>query len=188
MCQKTNYICHRDECYVALKVVKSAQHYMETAVDEIRLLEVIRDSSTSLALLNSSIVPTTTTTTTTTAASKIVRLLNHFTVRGVNGVHLCLVFEALGSSLYKMIVKNNYQGLQRRLVKSIIRQVLEGLDFLHSHCRIIHTDIKPENILLEIDNAGAVNQLIDDEVTDLMRIKGAAEFPDSYGKSCRLAS
>lgn len=161
---------------------------METAVDEIRLLEVIRDSSTSLALLNSSIVPTTTTTTTTTAASKIVRLLNHFTVRGVNGVHLCLVFEALGSSLYKMIVKNNYQGLQRRLVKSIIRQVLEGLDFLHSHCRIIHTDIKPENILLEIDNAGAVNQLIDDEVTDLMRIKGAAEFPDSYGKSCRLAS
>ena len=27
-------------------------------------------------------------------------------------------------------------------------QVLEGLDYLHTKCRIIHTDIKPENILL----------------------------------------
>lgn len=55
---------------------------------------------------------------------KIVRLLNHFTVRGVNGVHTCLVFEALGCSLYKLIVKNNYQGLARQQVKSIIKQVI----------------------------------------------------------------
>lgn len=30
-------------------------------------------------------------------------------------------------------------------------QVLEGLDYLHTKCKIIHTDIKPENILLEVD-------------------------------------
>lgn len=27
-------------------------------------------------------------------------------------------------------------------------QVLHGLDYLHTKCKIIHTDIKPENILL----------------------------------------
>lgn len=27
-------------------------------------------------------------------------------------------------------------------------QVLEGLDYLHTKCHIIHTDIKPENIVL----------------------------------------
>lgn len=98
-------IC-REEKYVALKVVKSAQHYTETATDEIRLLEVIRDTEP-LHLYS----------------DKIVKLLNHFTVRGVNGVHTCLVFEALGCSLYKLIVKNNYQGLAIPQVKSIIQQV-----------------------------------------------------------------
>lgn len=29
-------------------------------------------------------------------------------------------------------------------------QVLQGLDYLHTKCKIIHTDIKPENILLEV--------------------------------------
>ncbi|KAI5095786.1 SRSF protein kinase 3-like isoform X2 [Silurus meridionalis] len=29
-----------------------------------------------------------------------------------------------------------------------VNNVLEGLDYLHTHCKIIHADIKPENILL----------------------------------------
>lgn len=104
----TVWLCRdiEEEKYVALKVVKSAQHYTETAADEIRLLEVIRDADPF-----------------DKNHEKIVKLLNHFTVRGVNGVHTCLVFEALGCSLYKLIVKNNYQGLAIQQVKSIIKQV-----------------------------------------------------------------
>jgi serine/threonine protein kinase len=33
----------------------------------------------------------------------------------------------------------------------LLVQVLEGLDYLHTKCRIIHTDIKPENILICVD-------------------------------------
>lgn len=33
-----------------------------------------------------------------------------------------------------------------------VLQVLQGLDYLHSKCRIIHTDIKPENILLCVND------------------------------------
>lgn len=90
-------------------MVKSAIHYTETAADEIRLLEVIRDTDHNDIYRD-----------------KIVRLLNHFNVRGVNGVHTCLVFEALGCSLYKLIVKNNYQGLILSQVKSIIKQVFSS--------------------------------------------------------------
>ncbi|KPU79069.1 uncharacterized protein Dana_GF10974, isoform B [Drosophila ananassae] len=159
----TVWLCRdlKEEKYVALKVVKSAPHYIETAADEIRLLEAIRDADPL-----------------DVKRERIVRLMNHFTVRGVNGMHTCLVFEALGCSLYKLIVKNNYQGLSIVQVRNIIRQVLEGLDYLHSKCSIIHTDIKPENILLVIDNAAAMNQQIDDEIASL-RVKGA-DFPDSY--------
>lgn len=87
-------------------MIKSAQHYTETAADEIRLLEAIRRNESQHPY-----------------CERIVRLLNHFTIRGVNGVHTCLVFETLGCSLYKLIVKNNFQGLPIKMVKSIIRQV-----------------------------------------------------------------
>lgn len=33
----------------------------------------------------------------------------------------------------------------------LLLQVLQGLDYLHTKCKIIHTDIKPENILLTVN-------------------------------------
>ncbi|TMS19710.1 Mitogen-activated protein kinase 14A [Larimichthys crocea] len=66
---------------------------------------------------------------------------------------VCMVFEVLGYHLLKWIIKSNYQGLPLPCVKSIIRQVLQGLDYLHTKCKIIHTDIKPENILLTVNES-----------------------------------
>lgn len=81
----------------------------------------------------------------------VVQLLDDFKISGVNGTHICMVFEVLGHHLLKWIIKSNYQGLPLPCVKKIIQQVLQGLDYLHTKCRIIHTDIKPENILLSVN-------------------------------------
>uniref|UniRef100_A0A3B3CGY9 non-specific serine/threonine protein kinase n=1 Tax=Oryzias melastigma TaxID=30732 RepID=A0A3B3CGY9_ORYME len=64
-----------------------------------------------------------------------------------------MVLEVLGDQLLRWIVRSNYTGLPLPCVKSILRQVLQGLDYLHTKCKIIHTDIKPENILLRVDDA-----------------------------------
>lgn len=79
---------------------------------------------------------------------RIVMLLDDFKINGENGEHICMVFEALGHNLFKLIRQTNYQGIPLANVKQIIKQVIKGLYYLHRKCRIIHTDIKSENILI----------------------------------------
>ncbi|KAI6649140.1 hypothetical protein LOD99_11509 [Oopsacas minuta] len=118
------------DCYAAVKIMKSARKYKETALDELALLKAASAQE----------------------QSSVVRLMDHFEVtnRG-SGTHICMVLEVLGDNLLRPIVQGNYSGLSIPLVKHIIRQVLTGLSHLHSVCGIIHTDIKPENILLQMD-------------------------------------
>jgi hypothetical protein len=49
------------------------------------------------------------------------------------------------------LLKKNYIFHMKEL-KSIIRQVCNGLYYLHHHLQYIHMDLKPENILISIQN------------------------------------
>ncbi|XP_072238603.1 SRSF protein kinase 1b isoform X2 [Leuresthes tenuis] len=124
----------QEKRFVAMKVVKSAEHYTETALDEIKLLKSVRNTDPR-----------------DPNREKVVQMLDDFKISGMNGTHVCMVFEVLGYHLLKWIIKSNYQGLPLPCVKSIIQQVLQGLEYLHTKCKIIHTDIKPENILLTVN-------------------------------------
>lgn len=98
---------HRAKRFVALKVVKSASHYTETALDEIKLLRCVRDSD--------EMDP---------KREKTVQLLDDFKISGINGTHVCMVFEVLGHNLLKLIIRSQYQGIPLLNVKTIIRQVI----------------------------------------------------------------
>ncbi|KAG8062589.1 hypothetical protein GUJ93_ZPchr0003g16664 [Zizania palustris] len=115
--------------YVALKVQKSAQHYTEAAMDEIKILKQIADGDPD-------------------DSRCVVKLLDHFKHSGPNGNHVCMVFEFLGDNLLTLIKYTDYHGIPLPMVKEICRHVLIGLDYLHRMLSIIHTDLKPENILL----------------------------------------
>ncbi|KAJ5216763.1 uncharacterized protein N7469_011628 [Penicillium citrinum] len=126
--------------HVALKVVRSAAHYTETAIDEIKLLNRIVQAKPSHP-----------------GRKHVVSLLDSFEHKGPNGVHVCMVFEVLGENLLGLIKRWNHRGIPMVLVKQITKQVLLGLDYLHRECGIIHTDLKPENVLIEI---GDVEQIV----------------------------
>ncbi|MCJ1308801.1 serine/threonine protein kinase, CMGC group [Agyrium rufum] len=132
--------------HVALKVVRSAAHYTETAIDEIKLLNKIVQANPNHP-----------------GRKHVVSLLDSFEHRGPNGMHVCMVFEVLGENLLGLIKKWNHRGIPMALVKQITKQVLLGLDYLHRECGIIHTDLKPENVLIEI---GDVEQIVKTYVKD----------------------
>ncbi|RQM07148.1 hypothetical protein DH86_00003493 [Scytalidium sp. 3C] len=126
--------------HVALKVVRSAAHYTETAIDEIKLLKKIVAAKPDHP-----------------GRKHVVSLLDSFEHKGPNGTHVCMVFEVLGENLLGLIKRWNHRGIPMPLVKQITKQVLLGLDYLHRECGIIHTDLKPENVLIEI---GDVEQIV----------------------------
>jgi len=120
--QKTNQT-------VALKVVKSASNYTAAAKDEIEILRKISQGDS--------------------ASSKhVIQLIDHFEHKGINGTHICMATEALGNNLLELVKAYNYRGIPIPVVKSICRQILIGLDYIHRECNIIHTDLKLENVLL----------------------------------------
>ncbi|KAJ3065693.1 serine/threonine protein kinase, CMGC group [Quaeritorhiza haematococci] len=127
---------------VALKIVKSAPHYTETALDEIKLLDKCVTAKPDS--------PT---------RKHVVELLDWFKHRGPHGTHICMAFEVLGPNLLTLIRQYKHRGIPVAIVKRITKQILMGLDYLHRECGIIHTDLKPENVLISINVEETVRKL-----------------------------
>ena len=75
---------------------------------------------------------------------------------GPHGNHFCIVYEFLGVSLAQLLKSQDFHLLPEKVVKLVVKQLLIGLDFLHNTCRVLHTNIKPENILLWVEDAETV--------------------------------
>ncbi|KAJ2799171.1 serine/threonine protein kinase, CMGC [Coemansia guatemalensis] len=170
--------------HVALKIVKSAAHYTEAALDEIELC------TRTVSVREPHV-----------GRDYVAKLLDSFEHSGPNGRHVCMVFEVLGENLLSLIRNarrysllrdvvctvnsdnggndsrhqsqhqgtaehvqlgahketieekpRSSDGLPIPLVKRIARQIIAGLAYLHGPCNMIHTDLKPENVLVCIDN------------------------------------
>ncbi|KAI0628916.1 kinase-like domain-containing protein [Trametes polyzona] len=145
--------------HVALKIVKSAPRYTETALDEIKLLQRLITSSTPpLQPTPENPNPPPSPSATHPGRSHVISFLDHFRHKGPNGTHVCMVFEVLGENLLGLIKRHQNKGVPMHLVKQIAKQILLGLDYMHRCCGVIHTDLKPENVLICIDDVESVIQ------------------------------
>jgi len=127
---------HKKDMVVALKIIRNKKRFHHQALVEVKILEHLmgRDRE---------------------HKSNIVRVHGYFYFRN----HLMLTFEPLSLNLYEFIKNNNFKGLSLSLIRRFAIQLLQSLKFLKSE-RIIHCDLKPENVLLKAPNKSTI-KLID---------------------------
>ena len=80
-----------------------------------------------------------------------VNMLDFFVYEEDNNTKfVCSVYELFAGSIQMLLDTGKYKyGLPIPIVKKIIRQLLVAVSTLHNNLKIIHTDIKPENILFK---------------------------------------
>jgi serine/threonine-protein kinase SRPK3 len=75
---------------------------------------------------------------------------------------ICMVFELMACSLYQLIRRGKYnKGLPPEIIYNITIQIIKGLKDIHEKLNMIHTDIKPENILIR-GSEKKIKQIIDE--------------------------
>ncbi|OHS97277.1 CMGC family protein kinase [Tritrichomonas foetus] len=109
----------------AMKITKSHPRYRQQANREVQFLNHVQ------------------TKTTESEQAHISKLVDSFVYHN----HVCIIIEMLSFNLYEVIVKRNHRGLPLFLIQNVVRDLLEVLCGL-KRIGIIHSDIKPENILL----------------------------------------
>lgn len=121
---------------VAVKVIKQQPAFIMQGDKEIRILRMLRDRP---------------------EKHRFLQLIDYFSFRG----HTCVVFELLSISLHGLFsqqISRPHMSIED--IQQISINVLETLSLL-KEMRIIHTDLKPDNILMKsMDNIHDV-KLID---------------------------
>lgn len=72
-----------------------------------------------------------------------------FTINNKGLKHYCTVFPLYGGSMLNVIKSHPYtKGLPFMLALHFLKQVLTAMDIIHNKFNVIHTDIRPDNILI----------------------------------------
>lgn len=153
----------KDRTFKAVKIIRAEKRYIEEAKIEADILTKLKDLDHS-------------------PSARFVLMKETLEFEGT----YCIVFERLGCSLYSLLTKNQHKGkvqlgLPIRSIEAIAEQILETLDFFHSIAGLVHTDIKPENILLTRDALvfDRLSQVYVPEIVDIKFIDfGGATFAD----------
>ncbi|KAF3816440.1 hypothetical protein GH733_014613 [Mirounga leonina] len=115
---------HKNNELVALKIIRNKKRFHHQALVELKILEALRRKDKD-------------------NTHNVVHMKDFFYFRN----HLCITFELLGINLYELMKNNSFQGFSLSVVRRFTLSVLKCLQMLYVE-KIIHCDLKPENIVL----------------------------------------
>lgn len=110
--------------YVAIKIIRAVDRYREAAKTELRVLQEIMQNDPQ-------------------GQYQCLLLNEAFDFKN----HICLVTDLYGKSLYDFMCNNGIARFPGSHIQAIARQLIRSICYLHD-LGIIHTDLKPENVLL----------------------------------------
>lgn len=110
--------------YVAVKVIRAIDRYREAAKTELRVLQAIYENDPN-------------------GQFQCLILQECFDYKN----HICIVTDLLGKSVYDFMCGNGIARFPGSHVQAMAKQLIRSVCFLHD-LGIIHTDLKPENVLL----------------------------------------
>lgn len=92
------------------------------------------------------------------------RLYDVITERSRHGPHICIVTNILGANMIGLRrLQPNGRAFPVAVTKRIVKQSFLALDYLHRECGFVHTDVKPDNVLVCLDYEDeAINRLLEE--------------------------
>ncbi|PKY06200.1 kinase-like protein [Aspergillus campestris IBT 28561] len=90
-------------------------------------------------------------------------LLDSFQLEYESTKCLVLVFEPLREPLWLYRQRFTGDTIPSDVLRIMLQMILHGLDYLHSECHVIHTDLKPDNIMVKLEDPSILEESAKDE-------------------------
>uniref|UniRef100_A0A1I7TLR0 non-specific serine/threonine protein kinase n=1 Tax=Caenorhabditis tropicalis TaxID=1561998 RepID=A0A1I7TLR0_9PELO len=139
--------------YVALKITRAGKLEKEGCLKEIRFMNAANEIGDHLGW------------------DFIMQMHESFSIDSCIGPHLVMAMEVLGPSLHRAARNLPDRKYPPRLTEKILRQVLKACAYLHTKCKIIHCDLKTDNIMIAINEADIQRMADKNAVVSTMRME-----------------